>query len=72
MTGLEVQHPPGARMGHPDIRDPQDTSHQGTRSQVAPHRAGHALSLHPLMSPIPLGSKPPYASQRRLPPGPWG
>ena len=35
MTGLEGQHPPGARMGHPDIKDPQDTSHQGTRSQVA-------------------------------------
>lgn len=68
MTRLEVQRPPGARMGHPDIRDPQGTSHQGTRSQVAPHRAGNALSLQPRMSPVPLGSKPPYDSQRWLPP----
>lgn len=42
--GLEGQHPPGARMSHPDVDDPQDTS---TRNQGRP---GNALSLHPLVS----------------------
>lgn len=35
VTSLEGQDPPGARMSHPDVDDPQDTSNQDTRNQEA-------------------------------------
>lgn len=33
--GLEGQRPPAARMSHPDVGNPQDTSDQDTRNQEA-------------------------------------